>query len=205
MILNFAFLRHGHAYHNVITPLLNNGRITIEEARALLGQTTNVEIKPLNDPDLTPVGIDASVHNGCIVRKILKNLGYTKTPENPSLFFNRINIVGCSPLIRSMESAYYMSRKWRDPSTKIYVFPFLREIDESSTDKYSKDSIKTINSLSCYKMKSIQEQKNYLREEGILEFFDFSYIETFSKEREEPRDIINFIKWFSTYFSIPIP
>ena len=87
----------------------------------------------LNDPVLTEIGVEASIYNGCIINKILRNLSqFTNKKE---LEMKTFNVVGCSPLLRSMETAYYMTRKWKNPPDQIYVFPLLREIDESSIDK----------------------------------------------------------------------
>jgi hypothetical protein len=113
---------------------------------------------------------------------------------------DNIHVIGCSPLIRCMETAYYMSRNWSKPPSKIYVFPFLREIDESSDNKFSINSRIRIDTKPFYSMKSIKEQKKYLESLGILNFFDFSFVEMSDKERKEPGDISNFIKWFVNFF-----
>src|SRR5690606_14672139 len=102
-------------------------------------------------------------------------------------------IVGCSPLIRSMETAYYMTRKWPEQPEKIFVFPYLREIDEGSSNKYSTQSRKKIKSSPNYAMKSIQEQKDYLKSINLLNHFDFTFVEDNKKGREEPGDIPTFI------------
>jgi hypothetical protein len=120
--------------------------------------------------------------------------------ENTDFNVDKINIIGCSPLIRAMETAYYMSRKWINPPNKIYVLPFLREIDEASSDKFSEISIKKINTSPGYAMKSLQEQKAYLDKLGILNFFDFSFVEAFPEQRLQPGDIKLFFKWFATYY-----
>ena len=121
-----------------------------------------------------------------------------------------------------MESAYFLTRSWKNPPTKIYVFPLLREIDESSNDKYSKQSIKRINNIPGYMILDIPEQKRYLSNLGILDYFDFQLFEKscdknqlfkkscdknqlFKKScdknqnlllRNEPGDIPKFINWF---------
>jgi hypothetical protein len=113
---------------------------------------------------------------------------------------DEINVVGCSPLIRSMETAYFMTRKWKNPPKKIYVFPLLREIDESSTDKYSKKSLKTMETTPSYSMKTINEQKKYLESIELLDFFDFSFVESNLDLRKEPGDIVKFINWFNNFY-----
>ena len=183
MKVNYVFVRHGQGCHNAIGPLYKNGIISINKD----------EYIDMVDPTLTDMGIDASLNNGCIINNIVKNLYKT----DKSIDINYINVVGCSPLIRCMETAYYMTRNWVSPPSKIFVFPYLREIDEMGVDKYSKESRKVMDTNPSYMMKTMLEQKEYLKNEGILESFDFSYIEKHIKEREEPGDIIDFAKWFS--------
>lgn len=191
MNINYIFLRHGHGCHNAINSLYNDGMISKETMRSY-------HSSEFYDPELTSIGVDASIHNGGVISKLLKSSKSSNLLDNLDL--STINIVGCSPLIRCMETAYYMTRKWKNPPNKIYVFPHLREIDESSHDKYSIESINIINSNSSYAMKSIEEQKKYLRENNILDFFDFSYVEAFYDERNMPGDINMFIKWFLRNF-----
>ena len=185
--INFVFVRHGYGCHNAIGNLINNKLITSENGKQLLQSH-------LIDPELTPIGIDASISNGNIVNKVIRSL--SKTLANKNLNMDEMNVIGCSPLIRSMETAYFMSKDWINPPKKIYVFPLLREIDESSTDKYSNKSRQTMETTPSYAMKSIIEQKRYLRSIGILELFDFSFVEKYYELRKEPGDIPKFINWF---------
>ena len=185
--INFVFVRHGYGCHNAIGNLINNKLITSENGKQLLQSH-------LIDPELTPIGIDASISNGNIVNKVIRSL--SKTLANKNLNMDEMNVIGCSPLIRSMETAYFMSKDWVNPPKKIYVFPLLREIDESSTDKYSNKSRQTMETTPSYAMKSIIEQKRYLRSIGILELFDFSFVEKYYELRKEPGDISKFINWF---------
>lgn len=190
MNVNFAFLRHGHGCHNAVRSLLENEQITREDYSNMLGITA--------DPELTPIGVDASVRNGCVVAKILRNIHVLE--HDPSLNMQSVNIVGSSPLLRCMETAYYMTRKWQNPPSKIYVFPHLREIDESSRDIYSSESRRRMDTIPSYAMQTIEEQKERLREAGILEYFDFSFVEEDSDAlvaRKEPGDVEKFIDWFS--------
>lgn len=185
--INFVFVRHGYGCHNAIGNLINNKLITSENAKQLLQSH-------LIDPELTELGINASISNGNIIASILKSLN--RIFKNKNLNMDEMNVIGCSPLIRSMETAYFMSRDWVNPPKKIYVFPLLREIDESSTDKYSQRSFKIMETTPSYAMKSIIEQKKYLRSIGLLDMFDFSFIEKYSELRQEPGDISKFINWF---------
>lgn len=187
MNINFVFVRHGYGCHNAIGNLINNNLLDYESGKRLLKSD-------LIDPELTSLGIDASISNGNIITGILKSLN--KNFKNKILNMDEMNVIGCSPLIRSMETAYFMSRDWANPPKKIYVFPLLREINESSTDKYSNKSRKTMETTPSYAMKSIIEQKKYLRSIGLLEFFDFSFIEKYYELRKEPGDIPKFINWF---------
>jgi broad specificity phosphatase PhoE len=209
MNINFAFLRHGYGCHNAMSNLVSSQVITYKQAKEFLSTEKNVNVQPeknifskdilpLNDPVLTHVGVDASIYNGCIINKILKRL--PEIYNDPRLNMETFNVVGCSPLIRCMETAYYMTRKWKNPPNKIYVFPLLREIDESSVDKYSEESKEIIRITPSYSIKSIQEQKDYLQSLGILKYFDFSFVEAFPSERIEPGDIKEFIVWFGKYF-----
>lgn len=184
--VNFAFVRHGYGCHNAAKPLYKNGVLSIKE----------VDVLRIPDPELTPLGVDASKNNGCVVSKILRKTHVLA--NDPNMEMSSIHIVGCSPLIRSMETAYFMTRNWKNPPTKIYVFPLLREIDESSSDKYSSKSRQAIDTIPSYTMKSLQEQKKYLSSIGILKFFDFSFVENNKTLRKEPGDIREFIKWFGT-------
>lgn len=187
MNINYIFLRHGHGCHNAINSLYSDGKISREEMKSY-------HTPKFYDPELTSIGVDASMHNGAVISKLLNKLKFDNVDVST------INIVGCSPLIRSMETAYYMTRKWKNPPNKIYIFPHLRELDESSNNKYSIESINTINTNSSYAMKSINEQKKYLNDRGLLEYFDFSFVENFYSERNMPGDITTFIKWFVRHF-----
>jgi hypothetical protein len=191
--INFIFVRHGYGCHNAIGNLINNGLLNIDMGRQLLKTE-------LVDPELTSIGVDASINNGNIINKILKSL--SKNLNNKNLKMDEINVIGCSPLIRSMETAYFMSKDWINPPKKIYVFPLLREIDESGIDKYSEKSFRAMETIPSYAMKSIIEQKQYLKSIGILELFDFSFVEKYPVLRKEPGDISKFINWFiSNYIS----
>lgn len=194
--INFAFIRHGYGCHNAISGLVKSNLITSENGRILSGKSSKQK-SSIIDPVLTQVGVDASIHNGCVINNIFRSIDQIlKINYDDTMNMNKIDIIGCSPLIRCMETAYYMSRSWPNPPSKIYVFPFLREIDERSSNKYSLESRITMNTKPFYAMKTMEEQKKYLDSLGILNFFDFSFVEMFKKERAEPGDISNFIKWF---------
>lgn len=204
--INFCFVRHGYSCSNALSSLEKNNVITLDDRKKFAGKgndkdrlsSMTTEVQPLIDPELTPIGVDASINNGCIISKIIKSL--YKLTGKEHLKIDKMNIVGCSPLIRAMETAYYMTRKWNNPPNKIYVFPLLREIDERSDDKYSKQSRRVIDTKPGYRMKSLEEQKAYLQKAGLLNFFDFTFVEQYENLRKEPGDIIQFMKWFYKYF-----
>jgi broad specificity phosphatase PhoE len=187
---NLVFVRHGFGCHNAIRPLRQAGVITQDTSLNSL----NIH----SDPELTPLGVDASIHNGYVIKKLAKH-AHLHTGDN-NMKVSKIHVVGCSPLIRSMESAYYMTRKWKKPPKKIFVFPFLREIDEASNDKYSPTSRKVIDSSPSYSMKSIEQQKKHLKKYGLLRYFDFSFVENDAIGRQEPGDVIKFTEWFNTKY-----
>lgn len=185
MNINYTFVRHGFGCHNAVRSLIANNKITKKDI-------LKVDITNLTDPELSEIGVDASLKNGYIIKQIFNKMDIVEgiNTKGPT-------IVGCSPLIRSMETAYYMTREWSTPPSKIYVLPLLREIDESSKDKYSKKSRQIIDTHSSYAMKTIKEQKEYLQSVGILDIFDFRFVEKNPTLRTEPGDILEFVKWFN--------
>jgi hypothetical protein len=145
---------------------------------------------PFIDPVLSPIGKYSTVLNGEVASQVLKR----------DFHIPSINIVGCSPLIRSMLTAYYSTRKWQSPPKVITVLPYLREIDESSSNKWSGKSNFVMNNTPSYMLKDIVNQKRILYQWGILSFFDFSIIEKYIKLRCEPGDINDFINWSRKVF-----
>jgi broad specificity phosphatase PhoE len=184
--INYAFIRHGYGCHNATSYMYSQGHI--DEKLFSEIRSKNVD-NIYKDPELTETGVFASIQNGITVKDAIA--------KHNILSINKFNIVGCSPLIRSMETAYFMTRRWHNPPKKIYVFPLLREIDESSDNKYSEKSIRKLETISAYAMKSIDEQKRYLKSIGILEYFDFRYVEKYEELRKEPGDINKFVNWFT--------
>lgn len=198
MKINFVILRHGHGCHNAVTPLARHSMIS-QAAAAVFSGKSNVQTRAFKDPELSEIGVQASLHNGCVVGKTLKRL--PTIVNSPDFAIDKINVLGCSPLIRSMETAYYMSRKWTNPPQKIYVFPFLREINEADgVDKYSPESSRIMETVPAYAIKSIPEQKAYLQSVGILQYFDFTFVEKATSGRNSPGDISQFVQWFVTTF-----
>jgi broad specificity phosphatase PhoE len=186
--IKYIFIRHGFGCHNALSPFFRNNEVQSDQ-RAFISKHD-----ALKDPLLAPMGVDASIQNGCVVSKVVKNIHITT--EDPDLEIKDINVVACSPLLRSMETAYYMTRRWKNPPNKIYVVPYLREIDERSNNKYSEKSLKVIDLEPSYLMKPIEVQKEHLRKEGILDYFDFRFVED-QAVRKTPGDIKMFMSWMS--------
>ncbi len=127
---------------------------------------------------------------------ILSDIGVEESYNNAKNFIYDYDIIYCSGLLRSMETAYFMA-KAINYNKKIYVLPYLREIDEGSDNIYSKESIERINTIPNYSMKSLEYQKKYLQDLGILDRFEFKFIE--EHDRKSPGNIKNFISWIYLY------
>jgi hypothetical protein len=183
--INYIFLRHGQSLNNSINDMFQNNIITKQDIDILSSNNG-----PLIDPVLSPIGKYSTVLNGAVASGVLQR----------DFNITTINMVGCSPLLRSMLSAYYSTRKWQSPPKVITVLPYLREIDESSNNKWSGKSKIIMNTTPGYMMKDILYQKRVLNQWGILSFFDFNLIEQYITARSEPGDINNFINWSSKIF-----
>ncbi len=191
MKFNFVFLRHGQGCHNIrVDEILKPNELS----KYKIDYEKNKH--KYADPELSEVGVTVSEYNSCVVTKTIRALERTY-----KIGLDKIHIVGCSPLIRSMETAYFMTRKWKTPPSKIYVLPYLREVDESSDDKYSKSALENIENQPSYMMKSIEDQKRYLKQKGIYQFFDFSFVEKDMQARKDPGDIERFMAWFTLTFA----
>lgn len=193
MQLNFAFIRHGHGCHNAVGPLVNNGVIRKADYVGL----------NYSDPELTQIGVDTTIQNGCIVSKLLQQLN-----------ISYMNVVVCSPLLRCMETAFFMTRGWQNPPKTIYVMPHLREINESASAKgadiFSGESFRIMETTPEYAMKDIEDQKAYLKKKGMLKYFDFSFVEKYERQRKEAGHVQTFVQFFVQNFvrgldSIPNP
>jgi hypothetical protein len=175
--VNYVFLRHSNSNGNSLQSMITNRVISPQEADFLIDNV-------LIDPELSQMGKFASTQNGNVITKTLK--------ENN---IKMINVVGCSCLLRSMLSAYYLTRKWEKSPEKIFVFPYLREIDENSNDKWSDKSRIEIDTNGSYCMKTLIQQKHILEKMGLLHYFDFTFIESSENLRHSVGDIDNFIIW----------
>ena len=175
--INYTFIRHSNSNGNILGSMISNKIVTVEQANHLVDNV-------LIDPELSQIGGHASVINGQVIADVLKqqNIKY-------------VNVVCCSTLLRSMISVYYLTRKWEIPPKKIFVMGHLREIDEGSDNKWSKESVENVDLISSYKMKPLNEQKKILQKLGIIDMFDFSFVESSDYLRHSLGDIPNFIKW----------
>lgn len=188
--INFIFLRHGNACHNVVKSLVTTKR-------------GYIDIKnDIKDAQLTHFGVDFSIWSGCIIKNILKVMGNLYEEDYDDI--DDIDIIGTSPLIRSIETGYYMTKNWKKDPERIYVLPYLREIDERifNTKGLTKYTDPAIYNVPQYAMKTIDEQKSYLSDSLKMDAnnIDFSYVERFKLERESPGDINKFIRWFYENF-----
>lgn len=183
--INYIFLRHGQSLNNSLNDMIQNKVITRREIDILSKNNG-----PLVDPVLSPIGKYSSVLNGAIASRVLQR-DYNITS---------INIVGCSPLLRSMLTAYYSTRKWQTPPRVITVLPYLREIDEGSNNKWSQKSQNIIDTTPGYMMRDTENQKRILNQWGILSYFDFSLVEQYPRKRSLPGDINDFINWSKKIF-----
>jgi hypothetical protein len=191
--MKFTFVRHGEGCHNMIS----------KHSQSLGKESYSRLVEMTSDPELTKAGAIISTYNGNVIKPII----------------GKVHIVCCSPLLRSMETAYFMSRGWgTDAPSKIFVVPFLRELDESNMKgKYSIKSRMRIDTLGVYQMSTIDNQKKHLmkyavaRDKSLVDFFDFTFVEQRDKSflqpavkpflkngRREPGDIPTFMKWAKT-------
>lgn len=184
--INFIFLRHGNACHNVLKNIMISNKNLIKDE--------------LKDAVLTHYGVDTSIWIGCLIKNILKILNQLDSNYQDIESFDYI---GASPLLRSMETAYFMSNKWEQRPEEIFIFPYLRELDErifslKTITKYSDPFI--YNNVPQYSMKTINEQKEYLKNNFPDMNFNFSFVEKDTTARERPGDVELFINWFYDEF-----
>ena len=93
MNINFAFIRHGYGCHNAMSSLVKANIITKNQALSLLGQSDSNDLTPMNDPVLTPMGVDASITNGCIISKVIKKIPQVTGKNKMKMQFRTIKIL----------------------------------------------------------------------------------------------------------------
>lgn len=198
--INFIFLRHGLACHNVFKNVYTNVKSDILDPKNEYKEFKRENKNQLTDSHLTHFGVDISIWLGCLIKNILKVLG---TLESNYDDIESFDFVATSPLIRAMETAYFMSSKWKHKPQKISVFPYLREIDEriftnKTITKYSEPFV--YKNAPPYAIKTIEEQKEYIKNTFPETEYDFSFVEQNPQGRENPGDINLFINWFYSNF-----
>ena len=162
------------------------------------------------DPLLTEMGVEATKFNGCVIAEQLINNGIT-----------HIDLVGCSPAIRALETADFITDSWvkkfeNEKFKRIFVFPFLREIDENTLKNnspkrqeiYSENSRRNIE-VPTLRLRHTEQTKIYFSENKST-IYDYRYINDFrlpdsrfdDKIRNEPGDIYRFLRYLEfTLFS----
>ena len=181
-IINFVFIRHGESCQNLVYRKI----VDIEQKRKLMAR--------FYDPTLSDAGKTNSINAGI---KLKVHLDKGVFPDNMSGELNKIDVsdfdvIGSSPMIRAMETSYYMTCSTY-PLNKIYVFPYLREISTKNNTRVYLDE--------KMPMKTLSEQQYYLKSENILDSFEFKYVQ--GDNRYEPGDISNFVEWFTNNFELP--
>ena len=134
--VNFIFIRHGESCQQVAYD-----NASIENYKKLYWL--------FSDPTLSDRGEIQSINAGKeYVEKFKKEFN-----------INSFDIIGSSLMLRTIETAYYMTNEYNPDN--IYVYPFLRECDKCNY----KDNAKELNKI--WPMKSIFEQKEYLKSKNI--------------------------------------
>jgi broad specificity phosphatase PhoE len=169
--INFIFLRHGESCQNLLYKIYSKGNLTSRQYHKLFTKFI--------DPTLSDTGVQDSKTAGIILKKNLHKIG-----------INKIHFIASSPMIRAIETAYYMSLLPKQISEittdkTIYVCPYLREM-------YTGDSAFITDQK--FPLKSISEQKKYLSE-NELNAIDFKFVQD-EHLRREPGHLKKFIKWF---------
>ena len=184
--INFVFIRHGQSCHNLIAKKIHRDDPRFS---TLLHQ--------LDDPTLTEKGVSDSIEAGKKLQEILQYGEYKhdfrkyKYEIPIKLKIKDFDFIGCSPMIRAIETCYYMSLPWKPE--EIHVMPFLRETHGKKSD--------TVESTDrSYPMQSIDEQKKYFKDQNINNI-NFKFVEN-NPDRLEPGNIAKFIEWFGTYTTI---
>lgn len=141
-----------------------------------------------DDPGLSKLGVDTTIVNG---RSYMKNLKERN-------LIQKFDAILSSPMIRCIETAYFIKYLWKDSPKDIFVAPYLREIRNGYT--YNSTQLDRY-----YPLKSIEEQKEYLKTIKINDSIKYYFVEKFQQERKEPGDIIMFSLWFAKHFKPFLP
>lgn len=168
MKVNFVFIRHGESCQQVA---FNNIRDP---------EIYNKFFVKFTDPTISDNGVIDSIDAG---------KQYVEKFSNGTVAgikFDNFDIIGCSPMLRTIETAYFMTLDYKPE--KIFVFPFLRECarcNETDTKEYLDTQ---------WPLRSITEQQTYLLNEKITNI-DFKHVLD-NPDRESPGNIKIFMDWF---------
>ena len=140
-IVNFVFLRHGESCQQVIFKHIKD---KVKRNELFVTYT---------DPPISDNAVIDSIEIGEKYSNLFSNGKFGKT-------INSFDIIGCSPMLRAIETAHFMSLPYKPAN--IYVYPFLRECSRCDET----DTPKILNNL--WPMRSINDQKNYLEKLNAL-------------------------------------
>lgn len=172
--VNFVFIRHGESCQQVVYDNIRDKKLYREL------------FMKYYDPTISDNGVIDSIDAG---KQYFAKFKYGEYGVEIDSF----DIIGSSPMLRTIETAHFMSLNYKPEN--IYVYPFLRECkncDETDTAKILDQE---------WPMRSINEQKEYLDKIGIGNI-NFKYVEN-NPGREEPGNIKNFIEWFCKNIELP--
>jgi len=185
MFINFVFIRHGESCQQLIKR----------------DKDFNEKINLLYDPELSNNGEINSIRSGEFLHNVLEKGIFTydvrqySLKDKVELKIDNFDIIGCSSMLRSIETAYYMSLLYK-PS-KIYVFPYLRECYDCS----GQTTINIGRENEIFKLKTIDQQKKELQKKNINNI-NYKYV-TENNLREKPGHIENFLNWFIQNVNLP--
>lgn len=183
MKINFVFVRHGE-----------NCQQLIQKSNPKFNELFN----KLYDPQLSESGVFNSIRSGDFLKKMLdtNSLSYDireyQIQKKSTLNINNFDFVGTSSMLRSIETAYYMSLNYTPLS--IFVFPYLRECYNCNDEE-----IPILEKV--FPLKSINEQKKELVKQKITNI-NYKYVED-EKIRKSGGNIELFMKWFVKNVEIP--
>ena len=175
--MNFIFIRHGESCQNLAKAMYSHEP-----------DKNKIFFDKFKDPTLSDLGVSNSILAGKQLKENLEKYNITN-----------IDFIFSSPMIRAIETAYFMTHNIFEASNKgtqnkIIVAPFLREI--TSKEKYNNSE----NLNRIFSMKSVLEQEYYFKKEEIIKHLNFDFVRN-NKLRECPGNIKHFITWFNKIYN----